>query len=52
MHGEWEATKALAVSLTLNFPLITLDAAYVAYERDVGDVNGDGVNDAAFSQAI
>jgi hypothetical protein len=36
----------------LNFPLITLDAAYVAYERDVGDVHGNGSNDGAFSQAI
>jgi hypothetical protein len=29
----------------MNFQELTLDAAYVAYERDVADVNHDGAND-------
>ena len=29
----------------LNFPQVVLDAAFVAYERDVGDIDGDGLND-------
>ncbi len=29
----------------LNFPRIVLDDSFVAYERDVGDIDGDGLND-------
>lgn len=34
-----------------NFQQVILDATYVAHERDVGDVDGDGTNDVAFSQS-
>ncbi len=33
------------VHAELNFPRVVLDASYVAYERDVGDIDGDGLND-------
>lgn len=33
------------VRADLNFQLVTLDRSYVAYERDVGDIDGDGDND-------
>ena len=34
-----------SASAELNFPQVVLDASFVAYERDVGDVDGDGLND-------
>jgi len=33
------------VHAELNFPRVVLDEVFVAYERDVGDVDGDGLND-------
>ncbi|MFH0880818.1 MAG: FG-GAP-like repeat-containing protein [Lentisphaerota bacterium] len=31
----------------LNFPRVVLDDSYIAYERDVGDIDGDGLSDVA-----
>jgi hypothetical protein len=31
----------------LNFQQVVLDESYIAYERDVGDIDGDGRNDVA-----
>ena len=39
------ALAALPAAAELNFPQVVLDAAFVAYERDVGDIDGDGLND-------
>ena len=39
------AALSMAAAAELNFPRVVLDEAYVAYERDVGDVDGDGRND-------
>lgn len=36
---------AMPVLAEPNFELITLDNSYIAYERDVGDIDGDGDND-------
>jgi hypothetical protein len=35
----------MALRAELNFPQVELDASYIAYERDVGDIDGDGLND-------
>ncbi len=35
------ALAALPAVAELNFPAVVLDASFVAYERDVGDVDGD-----------
>jgi hypothetical protein len=44
----------LLVSVTLeaepSFELVILDRAYIAYERDVGDIDGDGDNDVVAVQ--
>ncbi|MFH0907736.1 MAG: FG-GAP-like repeat-containing protein [bacterium] len=34
----------------LNYQYVELDGTYFAYERDVGDVNGDGLNDVVSVQ--
>ncbi len=36
---------SLLARAELNFPQVVLDASFVAYERDVGDIDGDGLND-------
>lgn len=36
---------AISARAELNFQKVTMHASYVAYERDVGDVDGDGDND-------
>lgn len=36
---------AVPVLAAINFQEVTLDPAYFAYERDVADFNGDGLND-------
>lgn len=39
------ACATLPAAAELNFPQVVLEASFVAYERDVGDINGDGLND-------
>jgi hypothetical protein len=39
------ACATLPAAAELNFPQVVLDASFVAYERDVGDIDGDGLND-------
>jgi hypothetical protein len=39
-----------AAGAELNFQYVELDDTYFAYERDVGDVNGDGLNDVVSVQ--
>ena len=39
------ASAASACAKEVNFQEVILDNTYIAYERDVGDVNGDGAND-------
>ena len=39
------ALAAASARAELNFPAVVLDDAFVAYERDVGDIDGDGLND-------
>jgi len=51
VNGKWKIWMAATMAFPgiagadLNFPQVVLDDSYVAYERDVGDVNGDGLND-------
>jgi hypothetical protein len=33
------------VHAEINFPEVVLDPSFIAYERDVGDIDGDGFND-------
>ena len=40
------ATSTTA-QVELNFQQVVLDSSYIAYERDVGDIDGDGRNDVA-----
>jgi hypothetical protein len=53
---NWLPAFALALALTavraedLRFELVTLDNSYIAYERDVGDIDGDGDSDLAAIQ--
>lgn len=37
----------VAARTELNFQQVILDSSYIAYERDVGDIDGDGHNDVA-----
>jgi len=41
---------AVASHAELNFQEVILDSGYIAYERDVGDVTGDGLNDVVAVQ--
>jgi hypothetical protein len=46
----WPIERANPAALTaaqagLDFQQVVLDRSYIAYERDVGDINGDGQND-------
>lgn len=38
---------ALAITADAHFQCVILDDSYIAYERDVGDIDGDGRNDIA-----
>jgi len=38
---------ALAMTANSHFRYVVLDDSYIAYERDVGDIDGDGRNDVA-----
>jgi len=40
-----------AARTELNCQQVVLDNSYIAYERDVGDIDGDGRNDVAFSHS-